>query len=684
MPFNPDEFLAEKQAEVPVAGSAKQFDPDAFLASEGVDQLPNNGIVQAPAKTQTAPILDERGASFAQGVVDMAMPLSRYAAALGLKSGGQVQTMEQGMEEANKRAASIEEAAPGYNMAGKGFGLLAGGLLGGLGGEAASQAAVRGISKLTASETAGAIGRGLADIAGMSLEGGAISVLNDQPKTFEDALHSFSMGATIAGALGLSAKGVGAAGSKVKRSVGNALEELDDKLTQSAKLKQAVEIEQAQKAASLKKGQVSRSEEILSQRQSELDLTKTQLEKTRALIEQEPFINERVSNLPNKVNELLDAHLKEVGTKKSAIIQKFGEQRVDPTPAFKSSIDSLESMKNLTPNAEASRNTALKFIKDLDQRLFDNAMSPTDSLVGIRRNRDTNVATLDKQHDQLQELLFDKGFLEGAPKGSQVRQTVEKFERSIREQLNNIDPTGELAGYNNAYHNLKNARDLDGFANNDPTFFMQKAKDPNNPKLLGRYREFERNLLPESEGGKLKAEVETNVDLKNRFKAIRDIIRAESEPAMLDYRVLQEHKPKISTLENRVLSLEQSIDSNKASLESRRLGAENADIAVLEKQAESPRNALEALLPAKLRAALNFRRSINDNEALVGQVKNSIMQSAPVDYSLIGLQAAGRGGATRLPSALGYTGSEDKSNSALSSFDPDGFLKQSGSLKEIK
>lgn len=37
MPFNPDEYLAKKQTEVPVAASPKQFDPNAYLATKGIN-----------------------------------------------------------------------------------------------------------------------------------------------------------------------------------------------------------------------------------------------------------------------------------------------------------------------------------------------------------------------------------------------------------------------------------------------------------------------------------------------------------------------------------------------------------------------------------------------------------------------------------------------------------------------
>lgn len=61
MPFNPDDFLAEKQAEVPVGSSPKSFDPDAFLASSGVESQPPS----PPSSLE----------SFASGAVQGAMPL---------------------------------------------------------------------------------------------------------------------------------------------------------------------------------------------------------------------------------------------------------------------------------------------------------------------------------------------------------------------------------------------------------------------------------------------------------------------------------------------------------------------------------------------------------------------------------------------------------------------------------
>ncbi len=144
-------------------------------------------------------------------------------------------------------------------------------------------------------------------------------------------------------------------------------------------------------------------------------------------------------------------------------------------------------------------------------------------------------------------------------------------------------------------------------------------------------------------------------EINNKFKALRDIIQAEAEPAMLDYKVLQEHKPKLSALENKILNLETAIENNKTSIESRNLSAENAKIQVQDKLDETPKNALEALLPAKLRAALHFKRSVDDNGVLVNQVKDSIMNSMLTKGALQTGRAGVRGAITRLPSALGYT-----------------------------
>lgn len=48
MPFNPDEYLAKKQAETatPSAGAQQAFDPNAYLTTKGVDVLPNQGNIQ--------------------------------------------------------------------------------------------------------------------------------------------------------------------------------------------------------------------------------------------------------------------------------------------------------------------------------------------------------------------------------------------------------------------------------------------------------------------------------------------------------------------------------------------------------------------------------------------------------------------------------------------------------------
>ncbi len=724
MPFDPEKYLAKKQAETAVGGSPKEFDPKAFLASKGV-QSPIS-LIQEKRNAG----MSDTGMAFSQSLLDAAMPLTRYADALARKSENPQRplSMSQALDEANADAETRKSLSPNASMFGTGVGLAAGGLLGGLATEAASAVASpflkQGLTRLTAEKTAEAAAKGIADLAGLAFEGGAMSVLIDQPKSFEDALHSFSAGATIAGALGLGLKGTSHVLGATKRSAGNALEELDNKLTASAKAKHEVDIQQSEKNASLKSSQVNRAEEMLQRRQAELDLTRSQQDKVKALIEQEPFINDRVANLPGRIDQLMDQGLQQIGSKKSTIVQQIAEQRVDPTNHFKNTLDELNSInpKTLTPQAESARQQAISYIEQLDQRMFD-SMSPTDSLIGISKTRDTNIGTLDTVHDQIQSLIFDRGFLQNAPKGSPINKITQKFERNLRQTLNAADPTGELAVYNEAYHNLKNAKELDALSLDNPRFFMQKAVDPNNPALLKRYNDFESHLKTEFEGGNFRqpkqsdvnplvsknfsekntsefgAKLATSVfdkrlgasqqqfnsaknaykEVSNQFKAIRDLINAEAEPAMMDYAVLQKHKPQLPTLENKALSLEQAIENNKSSVETRKLAAENANLAVADKIAETPANSLEALMPAKLRLALKFRRSVDENAALIGQAKNSISQSAPVEYGRIGLEALSRGLATRGPGMSGFTKSQ--SDYEIS---PDNSIIGNRALQEIK
>lgn len=56
MPFNPDEYLAKKQAETatPSAGAQQAFDPNSYLQSKGVQTLPNGGTPQTPVSAAQA------------------------------------------------------------------------------------------------------------------------------------------------------------------------------------------------------------------------------------------------------------------------------------------------------------------------------------------------------------------------------------------------------------------------------------------------------------------------------------------------------------------------------------------------------------------------------------------------------------------------------------------------------
>lgn len=134
MPFNPDEFLAQKQTEVPVAGSAKAFDPDAFLATTGNSQLPNNGLPEA--------------ASLSEPLPNSNPPTRLSSAVLGFEQGATYNAAKKAAEAidpANAKAFDESQAANPFTFA-----------LGQLGGAIVSPSP---IGKLKAIKDAGALAK---------------------------------------------------------------------------------------------------------------------------------------------------------------------------------------------------------------------------------------------------------------------------------------------------------------------------------------------------------------------------------------------------------------------------------------------------------------------------------------------------------------------------------------------
>jgi hypothetical protein len=672
-----------------ITGAASQQDEDEFE------------ILPAANQGTEKPALSPRAVAFGRSFLDAAMPLTRYADAVGMKSGGQVATIKEGLTKANERAD--QEIAQDSTAAkiGTGLGMVAGGFLGGLASSAATAPAkaalTKGLTQLTAKETAAAVSAGITDLAGLALEGGTYAVLFDQPKTVEEAFDSWKKGSSIAAALGLGLKGTVLAGKAGAKKVGNALESLDETLQSGVKERQARDIAHAEQGIQLRERQLGRAEETVTARQQQLKQTKNELERSRALVAQEPVIDERVSLLPTRINDHLDEHIADVNQQITKKVQEFGKQEIDILPSLKAAREAIEAKEYTTARAKSAKAQAISLLDTLENGLYTPGSKTTDPITGLTKEvpaqiKKVPVAKAYQMKQQIQDLLYDKDFLENAPKGTELRKNIVNMERGLRNTMYKVDPTGEFAAYGDLQHNLLNARLRDGFDVDAPAHFKSRALNPNDPAATARYRQFERNLMSkeeiESKYGKsladdagLSPESMKRPEIKGRVEAIRKLIDAESTPAMQDYAVLQRTKPRISQLENKAMSLEARIEAGRVAVENRGRSVENAKLGLTKLKEDMPRNSLEALLPAKLRIALKARQKVNDNQSALSTLREAFSNSPTAQGGKILLESAGRGAATRGPAMLGHT--EPERSGSLTIVDESEGVTERPALNEL-
>lgn len=187
MPFNPDEYLAKKQAKQPASGTASGFDPSAYLTSKGVNTLPDNGnIPSGPSQGEAFARGAAQGATFSFGDeltsgVDAAVEKARELATgnTSLAPGGSLGDKYDAAKEQNRAVNKAAADAHPYTDIG-------GQIVGGLPAAIASG----GSSLLTQAATGAGIG--------------ALNSLgSSENQTSEDALKNAAGSGGIAGGLAL-------------------------------------------------------------------------------------------------------------------------------------------------------------------------------------------------------------------------------------------------------------------------------------------------------------------------------------------------------------------------------------------------------------------------------------------------------------------------------------------------
>jgi hypothetical protein len=590
-----------------------------------------------------------RESAGANAVLNAAVPLYPQLRAEGLVKTGQAKNFQEAMQMVNEADDAGETYAPVQTAIGKFTGMVAGGMLGMEGGAAAEAGMKMAATKLGAegaiskamtsagkwfgpqteaqvgkfitSETYKSIPEKLATLTAMSLEGGAMSVSQDRPDTWEKAVESFEKGASIAGGLGIAAEGASVFGKQMAQNYAE----------KSAKVN-PFSIASASTGEGKGVSALSPLKEAASIGYNE----------GRVLLNEEKNISQRVARLPEFVKNTLDTHINDLNIEKKQIISELQGTKLEVGPIYESTYGDLDRLMKFAKTPEAvgavrQARAVLQSVEDRSALQYQKAVKSVeqDPFLGPKATSKfenkkalglNDIVEADRTIDQVQKMLYkDNAWKNAAP--SELRATMSRFSRRMTDLTNAADESGQLGKVNNVIHNFLNAQEESSFATTDSAagvnLYKAMSTRPNDP-TVDRQKNLFSVYFDEKKAGQkgakgMSIEVMNDPSLGTRVRAVKNLIDAEVSPATKDYWLLQKVKSQYgAVLNNRVVPYASMLPKGSSISAANKLGA--------------------------------------------------FMQSPAGKGTTFGLKALGHGAATRAPSMLGLTKPapiEDDSNESL-------------------
>lgn len=311
--------------------------------------------------------------------------------------------------------------------------------------------------------------------------------------------------------------------------------------------------------------QTAQADEEIAQTQSLLETIQSQKAKYEAVLAQDRTIGERMATLPNQIDNTLKEVLEGPEGFGAQIASKV--MSLDPSKRvqFRDLLDetykAIDNTQTSTGDAAGAKQSARRVIE-----MFEDSTAKTKSAVDPITNKKVGMDTssmspqeLWTAKQQIQDLLYSKDFL-AASKGTPLRKTLVKFENKIRERLNDLDGSGELAKLNDAYSNMLQARLA--FQDAPEKFFERLALKETDPSVIRHQMELEKHFMDSASlkqggfKGGLKPETASDPIIGNRIKALKGAIDAKASVDMSDFATLQEAKKAFKPLENQLVSTE--------------------------------------------------------------------------------------------------------------------------------
>lgn len=483
-----DELKQIAGAEVPASQTSAEAMPDlSHLSDEELHQIAGTGLETGSLRRGDEAVIQAGGLDTPEGqakveqnsqMLAAARPFLDYAIPGGGQAGREAEakliereyaskkipvTHEEALAMSDKRQQSREAAYPMTSLASKGLGLVTAG--------AAVNPGV-GAIRTSLGKT---ISPELAEIGAMSGLGALENVMGNRSNPNQDVLEDAVNGALVTGmvtsllhAPTLTRTGLNKVNDVFVQAKRNQISREISDLDEIGKLQQ--------KASGLKQQDLKTYETKIEKATSNLDALKVARQEADDFINQNPTVSMELYQLPDTIKGTFDTSLQNVASVKNQRLQALANQRVNLDAPYESLVTSIEKFKPATEEAIKAKREVLQAAKNFEDSITVEDLPIADPILGktgqTKRARSASVLEADAAKQQLQDMLYEREFYKNAPK--EVKSAMTKFERSVREQINQMDPTGELAAANNTYHGLKVAqRDMDDHVSQ--ALFARKA-----------------------------------------------------------------------------------------------------------------------------------------------------------------------------------------------------------------
>lgn len=350
-----------------------------------------------------------------------------------------------------------------------------------------------------------------------------------------------------------------------------------------------------------------------------------------------------IGRLPDEMKSRLQTRLDDMGRKKAERLKQFESRIIRIDREYERAANKIMAFKGATGPAQAQQAAALAALKNFDDAIdVRQIITPADPVRGIKekvsvvRRPSAGQADIAKQH--LQDLLYNRDFVANAPKP--VRDAIREFEESVRNRISSVDPTGDLAAYNNGYHALRTAQDqLDEHAKIG--LFENLAAGKTDSPTVSRKLDAIYDTMSSKE--ELKALGKTgsvsglhdrsleNKYVRETFAEARGELRALQDERVTDFGKYQEAKRAWSTLDQEERKVAAEVERARLKLQDKMDREQNSLLSKFDREQAAQERKQATIESKREREKTRLQNSIERGQ---GRIQNAEARSDALELSI--------------------------------------------------